>query len=221
MSDEFIREVDEELRRDQVAQFWKKHSNWIIGAVACLVLGVAGYNFWTHQRTQAIQADAAQYMTGEIFLQAGQRAEGESRLEALAMQKPKGYGMLARFRLAASHGQKDPEAGAREYDELAANTEIESVWRDLARLRATALRLGGKDAEAAATTLETLAGAGGEWRHSARELLFAYAVSKNDYTAAGKQLERLVTDPETPPGIRQNLSYYATIVSGGAVQVAN
>ena len=220
MSDDFIREVDEELRRDQVMQLWKKHSNWIIGAAVLVVAAVAGYNFWVHRQTQAMHAASTQYDSALSLFQQDKRKEAEARLGVLALEPPEGYPLLARFRLAASQGAQDPEAGAKAYEELAKVAGIDPVWRDLAILRASALKLDGKEAEAAAASLETLAGTDGVWRHSARDLLFAYAIGKNDYATAGRWLDKMSADSATPTDLRQRLSYYSSVVAGGAVQPA-
>ncbi len=220
MSDDFIREVDEELRRDQVAQLWKKHSNWIVGVAVVVVASVAGYNFWVYRQTQAMHTASTQYDAATSLFQQDKRKEAEGRLGVLALEPPSGYPLLARFRLAASQGTQDPEAGAKAYDELAKTAGIEPVWRDLALLRAAALKIDGKEAEAAAASLESLAGADGVWRHSARDLLFAYAIGKSDYAAAGRWLEKMSADSATPSDLRQRLAYYSSVVAGGAVQPA-
>ena len=56
-NDSFIREVNEELRSDQVRNAWKRYSRIIIGAAVVIVLGTAGHRLWTHwDSTQASDA---------------------------------------------------------------------------------------------------------------------------------------------------------------------
>ena len=42
-NDSFIREVNEELRSDQVRNAWKRYSRVIIGVAVVIVLGTAGH----------------------------------------------------------------------------------------------------------------------------------------------------------------------------------
>jgi hypothetical protein len=49
MSDIF-REVDEDVRRDKAAEFWKKYQNYIIAGAALIVLAAAGWRFYENRR---------------------------------------------------------------------------------------------------------------------------------------------------------------------------
>ena len=55
--DEFIREVNEEYRRDRAAQVWTRYSGVFIGLAVLIVLGVGGWRYWQHAQT--VQAEAA------------------------------------------------------------------------------------------------------------------------------------------------------------------
>lgn len=44
-NNEFIREVDEDYRRDQIANIWKRYNALIITLAVLLVAGVGGYNY--------------------------------------------------------------------------------------------------------------------------------------------------------------------------------
>ena len=77
-NDSFIREVNEELRSDQVRNAWKRYSRIIIGAAVVIVLGTAGHRLWTHwDSTQASDA-------GDKFLAALNLADQGKRDEAQA-----------------------------------------------------------------------------------------------------------------------------------------
>jgi len=61
---DIIREVDEELRRENFEKLWRKYGSYALGLAALIVLGVAGYYKWqdytAHQReTRAVQYDKA------------------------------------------------------------------------------------------------------------------------------------------------------------------
>ena len=49
MSDIF-QEVDEEVRRDKAAEFWKKYQNQILAAAVLIVLASAGFRYWQYER---------------------------------------------------------------------------------------------------------------------------------------------------------------------------
>jgi hypothetical protein len=60
MSDLF-NEIDEEVRRDKVLDFWMRHRNGLIALAVLIVLGTAGYTSWQkHVRAKA-EATAARF----------------------------------------------------------------------------------------------------------------------------------------------------------------
>jgi hypothetical protein len=60
-NDEFIREVDEEYRRDQIAQIWKRYNGLIIGIAILLVAAVGGWRYWEYRERVRAEAAAEQY----------------------------------------------------------------------------------------------------------------------------------------------------------------
>jgi hypothetical protein len=46
--EQFIREVEEEYRRDRIAQIWKRYSTVITAAVLLVLVAVGGWRYWQH-----------------------------------------------------------------------------------------------------------------------------------------------------------------------------
>jgi hypothetical protein len=217
--DEFIREVDEEYRRDQVAQIWKRYSGVIIGAAALIVASVGGWRYWEHMQETRSQAAAVRYEDALNLSRQDKSKEAEGALEALAKEDASGYSLLARFRLAAELGQQNAENGASAYDALANDANVGPIWKDLARLRAAWLRLDTADPAQVRPVLEPMAAPGNTWRHSARELLGLSGLKAGDMDYAGRWFDQIAADRETPPALRQRLAVYTALVAGGPVQV--
>ena len=219
-NDEFIREVDEEYRRDRIAQIWTRYNGIIIGAAALLVASVGGWRYWEHVQETRSQAAAARYEEALGLSRDPEKSqEAQAALEALAKEDGTGYGLLARFRLAAELGSSDPENGAAAYDALSNDSGLSPLWRDLARLRAAWLRLDGADPAKLRPVVEPMAAPGGAWRHSARELLGLSGLKAGDMDYAGRWFDEIAADRETPPALRQRLAIYTALVAGGPVQV--
>ncbi|MGA8585842.1 MAG: tetratricopeptide repeat protein, partial [Roseiarcus sp.] len=60
MSDIF-HEVDEEVRRDKAAEFWKKYQSLVLAGAALIVLAAAGFRYWQYERERAQQAAGDQF----------------------------------------------------------------------------------------------------------------------------------------------------------------
>lgn len=218
-NDEFIREVDEEYRRDQLAKIWQRYSGLIIAIVVLIVGGVGGWRYWEHVQETRAQAASARYEGALKLSNESKPQEAEAALEALAKEGDAGYGLLARFRLAAERGQQNAEQGAAAYDALANDSGVPALWRDLARLRAAWLRLDTADPAQLRKTVEPMAAPANAWRHSARELLGLSGLKAGDMDYAGRWFDQIAADRETPPALRQRLAIYTALVAGGPVQV--
>jgi len=219
-NDEFIREVDEEYRRDRIAQIWKRYNGVIIGVAVLVVAAVGGWRYWEHAQETRSQAAAVRYEDAlRLSRQEGKGAEAQAALEALAKEGSSGYSLLARFRLAAELGQQNPENGASAYDALANDGNVGPLWQDLARLRAAWLRLDTAEPARIRSDLERLAVPTNAWRHSARELLGLSGLKAGDMDYAGRWFDQIAADRETPAALRQRLAVYTALVAGGAVPV--
>jgi hypothetical protein len=217
--DEFIREVDEEYRRDQIARMWARYNGVIIAVAVLLVVAVAGWRYWQYTQDLQAQAAATRYQEALQLSADGKDDEAARTLEALARDAPGGYALLTRFRLAAELGRNNAEEGAKAFEALAADAGIDATWRELARLRAALLRLDTAPPDALRQTLEPLTGASSAWRHSARELLGLSALKAGDIEEAGRWFDQIAADRETPAALRQRLETYTALVAGGPVQV--
>jgi hypothetical protein len=215
---DFIREVDEEYRRDRIMAIWKRYSGVIVGVIVLVVAGVGGWRYWQHVERQRAEAAAVRYEEAVRLAREGKSDEAEQRLEALAQEAPPGYQILSRFRLAAEQGRQNPEEGAKAYDALAADGGVEPVMQDLARLRAAMLRIDLADSATVQPSLERLATPTNVWRHTARELLGLSALKRGDYDAAGRWFDQIAADRDTPQGLRSRLELYTSLVAGGPVQ---
>jgi len=215
---DFIREVDEEYRRDRIMAIWKRYSGVIVGVIVLVVAGVGGWRYWQHMERQRAEAAAVRYEEAVGLAREGKSDEAEQRFAALAKEAPPGYQTLSRFRLAAEQGRQNPDAGAKAYDALAADGGVEPVMQDLARLRAAMLRIDTADPAAVQPSLERLATPTNVWRHTARELLGLSALKRGDYDAAGRWFDQIAADRDTPQGLRGRLELYTSLVAGGPVQ---
>jgi hypothetical protein len=215
---DFIREVDEEYRRDRIMAIWKRYSGVIVGVIVLVVAGVGGWRYWQHAERQRAEAAAVRYEEAVRLAREGKSDEAEQRLAALVKEAPAGYQTLSRFRLAAEQGRQNAEEGAKAYDALAADGGVEPVMRDLARLRAAMLRIDTADPAAVQPNLERLATPTNVWRHTARELLGLSALKRGDYDAAGRWFDQIAADRDTPQGLRGRLELYTSLVAGGPVQ---
>ncbi len=214
-SDTFIREVDEELRREQLKAVWDRFG-WLFVAVCVLIVAItAGYRGWLWwEERQAAQA-GDRFMAALEAIESGNRAEGEAALQAIAEEGGAGYAALARMRLAGeSAAAGDTEAAIAAYDALAGDNGLAQSLRDLARIRAALLALDAGDAAGAAERAAPLDEPGNPWRHAARDVLGMAAYVTGALEAAREHFTAIQEDAETPPDIWLRSGMMISLIDG-------
>jgi len=199
---ELFDEVDEEVRRDQLKKLWDRYSLYIVAVAILIVAGVGGWRGYEYLEVKkAAEAGAAFDRAIELSEQ-NKHAEAEAAFADLAAKATSGYRMLARLRQAAEIANRDPQAAAKMYDEIAADRSVGAPEQDLARIRAAQLLLDSTSYQSMLQRLEPATAATSTFRHTARELLALSAWRANDGTAARQWLDLIANDGETPPSLR-------------------
>ena len=76
-AESFVREVDENLRRDQLRDMAKSHGKWIIAAIILLLVAIGGYLYWQDRQRQQV-AGQSEALSGAIDKIAGGNAKAAS-----------------------------------------------------------------------------------------------------------------------------------------------
>ena len=213
MSDIF-QEVDEEVRRDKAAEFWKKYQNLILVGAAFIVLASAGFRYWQYERERAQQAAGDQFQQALAALEGGKLDEAKAGFDKIAAEGPSGYRALAQMAAAGARAQSDPQGAAAAFDAVAGDAAIDPLLRDAARLRAALIRadIPGEEQKGEAE-LTALSAADGPFRRLAALDLAALALARKDYDDAAKELDLVLGDPEVSPDERQLASRWLGLVA--------
>ena len=199
---ELFDEVDEEVRREQLKKLWDRYSIYIIAAALLIIAAVGGWRAYQYlEAKKAAEAGAAFDAAVELSEQ-NKHAEAEAAFNKLATSAPSGYRMMAKLRAAAEVAARDPQAGARMYDDIAADRSIGAEQQDLARIRAAGLLLDTASYPSTLQRLEPATKPDATFRHTARELLALSAWRANDTAAARQWLDMIANDAETPSAMR-------------------
>jgi hypothetical protein len=220
MSD-FIREVDEDYRRDRLMAFLARYQVLIAVFVVLVIGGAGGYRYWTDRQVTAAQRANDRYAAAVALAKAGKTQEAEAAYAALAADGPPGYAALARLRAAANRAIHDPEGGAAAFDAVAGDETLAVSLRDTARLRGAMIRVDHEDPKAFDQRYGRFAAPGFAYADSMRELLALAALKRQDMTAAGRYLDDIIVDPNAPAAVRGRAqAFRALVVAGPATSSA-
>src|SRR5262245_3538808 len=98
--DQLAREVDEELRREQLLKLWEQYGTYMIVVAALIIVGVGGIKYYQHRNAVAAEAAGGRFITAARQVSDSQ-SDARKELESIVTDGPTGYATLARLRLAA------------------------------------------------------------------------------------------------------------------------
>ncbi len=203
MSD-IIREVDEELRRENWEILWKKYGKLLIAAAVALVLGTAGTVGW--REYDRGQREDAGGVFGTVIAEVENSEKPGVAADILAAYipgAPDGYAMLARLREAKLRADAgETEVAIALYDGLAGDNSVEPLFRDLAALYSVRMQIDSGDPIVLGARLSSLAADGKPWRYTAREMQAVLALNGGDSAAAREVFTKLADDMDAPDSLR-------------------
>ena len=201
MSDIF-REIDEELRRDNLLKLWSRYGRYIIAIVVFALVVAGGIVAWRDHQLSERRAQSTRYAAALTLARDGKEADAVKVFAAIA-DEGGGYAILASFEEAALLAKSgDREAAAAAYDRIAAASELDSNLRGLAVLLSVMQRMPDADPHTTIDRLAPLTASDNPWRPSAIELTALARLKSGDKTGALDLFKSLADDPATPQSLR-------------------
>lgn len=213
--DSLFREIDEELRQEHYAKLWKKYGNHVIGAALALVVGVAGFQGWRHYDVSTRTDEGMRFAAAQRLMQEDQNEAAAQSFGRLAAESSAGYALLARFQEAAILARQGDQAGSiAAYRELAEDTGIDALYRDLALVLGALHEIDTVDRAALSQRMAPLTADDNPWRYSAREIIAVLAQRGGDVSKARELYSGLANDVAAPSGIRSRAQEMLAILGG-------
>jgi len=203
--DALIREVNDELREEQMMKLWHRYGAYVVGVAVVIVAIVAGYQGWKSYDVSTRSSEGDRFQSAVQMAQSGDTAGALAAVRTLADDASSGYGVLARFKQASLlYKQGDGAGAAQVYQQIARENVGNVALSGLANILGIMIEInaGGYDAKALEFRLSTIAEDGHPYRHSARELLGVIALESGETDKANTAFSGLASDLTAPKGIR-------------------
>ena len=205
-NEEFIREVDDELRREQALTIWKRYGRWIIALVVGGLALFAGYLWWQNDRETKLGVEGEQLSVAMDELSAGKTDAVKPQLDTLATSKSAGVAAAAKLTNAALLLNKgDNKGAAAAFGVIAADTTLDQPYRDLALVRQTAAEFDLMTPDAVIARLKPLAIKGNPWFGSAGEMVGISYLRKGQNDLAAAMFGAVAKDETVPETIRSRV----------------
>jgi hypothetical protein len=214
-TDSFVSEVDESLRQERMLDLAKRYGVWLIGAFVAVLIGVAGWQLWRGQSTNAARDHAEEYAAAQEMARSGNLDGAKAEFERLTEDGPGVYRNMARMEYAAVlQAQGDLEGALAGFDE-AAERASDPVMKQTAQLRAAYIAAETQDFAALQQRLNPLIESDSRLAYLARELLAIEAWEAGQTDLARDTLENLSLAFDAPEAVR-NRAQIALAVIGPA-----
>jgi hypothetical protein len=205
MSDIF-QEVDEDVRRDRAAEFWRRYQTPIFVLAFLIVAATGAWSYYQDKRQKAAEAANAAYVAAVVLADEGKKAEAAAAFDALAKDAPRGYAALARIR--AAEIRPDRAQALAELNAIGEDPSVDKLTQEIALLRAALIVLDGDDRQKYERALGPLMLSTGAFRFSAQEWNGLDALFNDDYDEAERVFEQVLNDRDAPQSMRQRASAY-------------
>ncbi len=215
----FYREVDEELRRDQLKTTWERYGKWIIAGIVLLLAAIAGYLYWQQQRQE--QAGKKGEELTAIFdqIEAGKVKGIEPKLDAVAKDGGPGYraaALLTKADVAIVQGNVPAAVAA--FKQVAEDDALPAPYRELALIRQTAAEYDSLQPGVVIQRLQPLAVADNPWFGSAGEMVALAYLKQQKPAEAARIFAAMAKDQSIPASIRSRAVQMAGALGVDAVQ---
>ena len=202
-SEAFLREVDENLRRDQQQAMARRFGPLIVGGVLLLLAAIGGWMYWQDRQSKAAAVDSETLSAAMNDIAGGKDNAATPKLARLANSSSDGIAVEAKLTQAAMaiKAAQRPTAIAI-YRGIAADSSAAQPFRDIATLRLAAMEFDTVKPEDIISRLEPLAKPGKAWFGSAGELTAMALIKLNRKAEAGRMFAAIAADKNVPETIR-------------------
>ena len=213
----FLREVDDELRRDKLIGLWRRWGLVAIGGIVLALALFAGFLFWQNRREAAAGREGEQLTQAYDQIGSHQFGPAAAPLAELAGSGRDGYRAMAVFSQAdVLLQQRQDAAAAAKFASLAGDASLAKPFRDLALIRQTAAEFDTLKPQVIVERLRPLAVSGSPWLGSAGELLATAYLREGRRDLAATLFGQIAQSDEAPQTLRQRAVQMASALGADA-----
>ncbi len=202
-NDTFLREVDENLRRDQFQDFFKKNGKWIALAVVLFLGAAGGWIYWEQYQAKkaAEQSEELQAVFTDIAQNKRQTVpQRVAKLEESRNDVVRGTALMTDAALSLE--KNDRAAAIAKYREVVNDKGLPQLYRDAGTIRLTALEFDTIKPDEVIARLAPMTKAGNPWYGSAGEMTALALLKQGKKSQAGQMFASIAADTQVPSSIR-------------------
>jgi hypothetical protein len=214
----FLREVDEELRRDELAKAARRYGRIAIAAVVVALLAFGGWLTW-QWRQQSVAGEQGVALSAAYQELGGAKADdAKAKLASLATANAGGYRALALMSEAdLLLAKNDLKGAAAKFAAVAGDGGVGQPFRDLALVRQTMAEFDTLKPDVVLARMRPLAVKGNPWFGSAGEMVAVSYLRMGKRDLAGTIYSQIAGDPDMNDTMRARAVQMAGVLGVDAV----
>jgi hypothetical protein len=203
ISETFVKEVDENLRRDRINDFFKENGSWLIAGLILFLAACGGLIWYQQYRENRTEAQVEQLAQIYKAIAVGNTSKGPQQLDELSTSGSKAVRASALFTRAAFAVQEnDNKLAIATYKKVRDDSSLPDAYRNAALVRETALEFDQLDPQQVIAQLAPIAKPGNPWFGSAGEMTALALIKAGKTKQAGQLFATLAKDKSVPESIR-------------------
>lgn len=203
ITETFVREVDENLRRDRIRDFFKENGTWLVVGLILFLAACGGIIWYQQYREQRTEEQVEQLAQLYKDIGVGNTAKVPQRLDDLSKSGSKAVRATALFTKAAfAIQQNDQKSATAIYKKISEDESLPDAYRNAALIRQTALEFDQLQPEQVIARLQPLARPGDPWFGSAGEMTALALIKQGKKQQAGQLFATIAKDKSVPESIR-------------------
>ena len=201
------REVEEELQKERLLNFWKKYRLLIIGGVIAVILSTAGTELYHSWKSKIRTAESNLFESAVLKSVTGEAKQAKAELDTLSSTAKTNYKQLATLRSAGINLQNnEKEEALQKIKAVMDDTSAPDALKSVALLSYVGHQSNKENADALISLLEPLLNPQSEFFHPATELKVSLLLKQNKKDDAKKTLQNALLNPHLTPVVTERLN---------------
>jgi hypothetical protein len=203
ITETFVREVDENLRRDRLRDFLKAYGSWLIAAVVLFLAASGAFIWWKQHQEQRSEGQVEQLAQIYKDIGGGNAGQAPRQLDQLSKDGSKAVRASALFtRAALALQQNDVKLAIGTYKSIAGDDSLPEPYRHAALIRQTALEFDQLQPQQVIDRLAPLTKTGEPWFGTAGEMTALAMLKQGKSREAADLYAAIAKDRDVPESIR-------------------
>ncbi len=216
--DVLMREVDEAVRQDELADVMNKYGKPILAVVVLGLAAFAGYLFWDGQREEKLEEQSEAMVSALDQIEAGNLESGTNALQPI-VDEGSGGAKASALMLQAGIAQEQGNnaEAARLFAQVAADGDAPEVLRDLATVREIAATFDTLDPAEIIERLQPMAAPDHAYFGSASEMIAMAYLEQGKQKEAGDLFAEIAKNEDVPDSLRSRARRLAGLYGVDAI----